>query len=140
MLKARTGAGTEPTRPGFESGSAAAIWTDNSGEMVGAGARDGLVSSPESEVREKNVAGGTCNGSRNNSDLIESVKIKLQRAHGGEGVGGVLLPPTMIEPDIPIGAFPQRRTNTFSFFFFFFKFCLLSVCYCARLHQRVRAD
>lgn len=44
MLIARTGAGPEPTRPGFESGSAAAIWTDGSGEMAGAGARDGPVS------------------------------------------------------------------------------------------------
>lgn len=52
------------------------------GEMAGAGARDGLVS--ESEVREKNVAGGTFNGSQNDSVLIEPVKIKLQCARERE--------------------------------------------------------
>lgn len=61
--------------------------------MAGARARDGLESSPESEVREKNVAGGTFNGSQNNSVLIESVKIKLQCAHGRErGRGGLRCP------------------------------------------------
>lgn len=60
------------------------------GKMAGAGARDGLVS--ESEVREKNVAGGTFNGSQNDPVLIESVKIKLQCAREG-GVGLWCPPP-----------------------------------------------
>lgn len=62
--------------------------------MAGAGARDGLVS--ESEVREKNVAGGTFNGSQNDPVLIESVKIKLQcaRERGGRAV---VPPPSVIE-------------------------------------------
>lgn len=31
---------------------------------------------------------------------------------GGVGGGGCGAPTTVIEPDIPIGAFPQRRTKT----------------------------